>query len=166
MPIIDKIENKLNVIRSKYCTIPCMVHRILSLELIFNLLKNSGPQFRNSPRFINAIQSFLCVSLLSNCTSNVAQVTGLALQIFVFLIQNFKEFLKTEVEVFISTIFLRIIESENSTFEHKARVLEVIHLICADPQSQMEFFINYDCDLDATNLFSRIVASLARISKV
>lgn len=80
--------------------------------------------------------------------------------------QNFKEHLKSEVEVFVSTIFLRILESENSTYEHKIRVLEVFHTICKDPTTQIELFINYDCDIEAINLFSRIVAAFAKITKV
>lgn len=140
--------------------------RILSLELLLGILQNSGPAFRTGDKFIYAVRTYLCVSLLSNCTSHVAQVTDLSLQIFMVLMQHFKEHLKSELEVFISTIFLRMLESENSTFDHKFRVLEVFQNICKDPKGQVELFINYDCDLDAINLFSRIVAAFAKIAKV
>jgi brefeldin A-inhibited guanine nucleotide-exchange protein len=130
------------------------------------LLKNCGPAFRTGEKFIGAIRNFLCVSLLNNCTSQVAQVTGLSLQIFILLMQNFKEHLKREVEVFVSTIFLRILESENSSYEHKVRVLEVFHSICRDSTTQIEIFVNYDCDLEAINLFTRIVSAFAKIAKV
>ena len=140
-------------------------NKILSLELLLDILTNSGPAFRNGEKFIFAIRSYLCVSLLNNCTSQVAQVVGLSLQIFVNLIQNFKEHLKSELEVFISTIFLRILESENSTYDHKYRVVEVFQIICKDPSSQIELFINYDCDLEAINLFSSIVDGFAKIAK-
>lgn len=142
------------------------VFRILSLELLLNLLQNCGLTFRSNEKFIYAIRNYLCVSLLSNCTSQLTQVTGLSLQIFVLLLENFKQHLKSEVEVFLSTIFIRILESENSTYEHKLRVLEVFHNICKDPVSQIELFVNYDCDFEATNLFSRMVAALARMAKV
>jgi Sec7-like guanine-nucleotide exchange factor len=122
--------------------------------------------FKRTNRFVNAIKTFLCNSLLSNCTSSSPQVIGLALQIFVLLVQDFKEYLKAEVEVFISSIFLRIIESEYSTYDHKLRVLEVLQLIFQDSKMQLELFVNYDCDYNATNIFSRIVTSLAKIAKV
>ena len=48
------------------------------------------------------------------------------LQIFVRLTVAFKDHLKAEIEVFVCNVFLRILESENSTLEHKALVLEVI----------------------------------------
>lgn len=130
------------------------------------MLQNCGPTFKNAEKFISAVRSYLCVSLLSNCTSHVAQVTGLSLQIFVSLIQNFKVHLKSELEVFVSTIFFRILESENSTVEHKMRVLEVFHDICRDARDLVELFINYDCDMEAANLFSNIVSAFAKTTKV
>ncbi len=140
--------------------------RILSLELILAILQNSGPAFRTGDKFIFAIRQYLCSSLLTNCTSQVAQITGLSLQIFVVVMQSFKESFKSELEVFVSTIFLRILESENSTYDHKCRVLEVFQNICRDPSALIELFINYDCDLEAINLFSRFVAGFAKIAKV
>lgn len=131
-----------------------------------NLLQNCGPAFRNGEKFILAVKNYLCHSLLTNSTSQVAQVTGLSLQIFVSLLQNFKPHLKSEVEVFVSTIFIRILESENSTHDHKMRVLEVFHNLCKDSSAQVEIFVNYDCDLEATNLFSRMVTAFAKIAKV
>lgn len=112
------------------------------------------------------MRTYLCLSLLSNCTSQVAQITGLALQIFVVVMSLFKDHLKLEMETFVSTIFLRILESENSTYDHKCRVLEVFQNICRDPSALVELFINYDCDLEAINLFSRFVAGFAKIAKV
>lgn len=112
------------------------------------------------------MRNYLCVSLLGNCTSNVAQVTGLSLQIFATLLEFFKDHLKSELEVFVTGIFLRILESENSTYEHKLRVLEVFHNICKDPAALVELFINYDCDLEAIDLFRRIVDGFAKVAKV
>ena len=143
-----------------------MFFRILSLELILHILQNAGPAFCNEDKYIYAVRTYLCVSLLSNCTSHVAQVTGLSLQIFVVLMHRFKNHLKHEVEVFVSNIFLRMLESENSTYDHKFRVLEVFHSICKDPKAQVEIFMNYDCDLEAINLYSRIINGLAKIAKV
>jgi Sec7-like guanine-nucleotide exchange factor len=60
-------------------------------------------------------------------------VTGLSLHVFVALLNGFKDYLKAELEVFITNIFLRILESENSTFDHKSKVLEVFQTICKDP---------------------------------
>jgi len=140
-------------------------NKMLSLELILHVLQHSGIAFRTGERFIFAVRNYLCVSLLRNCTSPITQVTGLSLQIFVALMEGFKDHLKGELEVFVTNIFLRILESENSTFDHKLRVLEVFHNICKDPSAQVELFINYDCDFEAIDLFRRIVDGFAKIAK-
>ena len=93
-------------------------------------------------------------------------MTGLSLQIFVSLMDGFKDHLKSELEVFVTNIFLKILESENSSFDHKMRVLEVFHIICTESSAMVEVFINYDCDLEAIDLFRRIVDGFAKIAKV
>lgn len=140
-------------------------NKILSLEMILHILQRCGPGFQNGERFVYAIKQYLCVSLLGNCTSSVNQVTGLALHVFVALLDGFKDHLKAELEVFVTNIFLSILASENSTFEHKSRVLEVFHNICGDPNGQVELFINYDCDFESIDLFRRIVDAFSKISK-
>lgn len=140
-------------------------NKILSLELIYYTLQHCGPTFQTEEKIIGVVRNYLCVSLLGNCTSNVAQVTGLSLQIFATLLEFFKDHLKSELEVFVTGIFLRILESENSTYEHKLRVLEVFHNICKDPAALVELFINYDCDLEAIDLFRRIVDGFAKVAK-
>lgn len=140
-------------------------NKILSLELILHILQRSGPAFRSGEKFIYAIKQYLCVSLLGNCTSPIAQVTTLSLQIFVSLLNGFKEHLKQELEIFVGSIFLKILESENSTFEHKSRVLEVLQNFCLDPAAQIELFINYDCDIEGNDLFRRIVDAFSKIAK-
>lgn len=141
-------------------------YRVLSLELILHILRSSGLSFRTGEKFIYAVRNYLCVSLLGNCTSQVTQVVGLSLQIFLALMDDFKDHLKSELEVFITTIFLRILESENSTYDHKLRVLEVFHRICKDASALVEIFVNYDCEMDAIDLFRRVVDGFAKISKV
>lgn len=140
-------------------------NKLLSLELILHTLKNAGPCFRKGDKFTEVIRKYLCMSLLANCTSQVPRVTGLSLQIFVALTENFKDHLKTEFEIFFTSIFLKILESENSSLDHKARVLEVFHTICKDPTTLVEFFTNYDCDLDSTDVFKRIVDGFTKTVK-
>eukprot|EP00937_MAST-01D_sp_MAST-1D-sp2_P002936 g2936.t1 len=139
--------------------------KILSLELLLSVLDHSGPSFRDSDKFIYAIRTYLCHSLIKNCTSNVPQVVGLSLRIFVALVKHFKEHLKAQIEVFISNIFLCILESPNSTFDHKTKVLEVFHNLSQDPRALVEIFLNYDCDFDSIDLFKRIVHALSKVAK-
>jgi len=139
--------------------------KILSLELLLSILDHAGPTFRTSEKFVYLVRSYLCVSLLKNATSSNTQVVGLSLRIFISMTSHFKDHLKSEIEVFISNIFLRLLESENSSFDHKILVLEVFYNLCQDPQTLVEIFLNYDCDLGATSMFKRIVNALAKVAK-
>jgi brefeldin A-inhibited guanine nucleotide-exchange protein len=92
-------------------------------------------------------------------------VIDISLQIFVKLIASFKDHLKAEIEVFIDKVFLPILDSENSSGEHKALVLEVFHTICQDPQALVEIFLNYDCNFENKDLFRRIIITLSKVAK-
>ena len=140
-------------------------NKTLSLELILHIMQNAGPIFRSGDKNIEVIKKYLCISLLGNCSSQIAQVAKLSLNIFVALIDGFKDHLKTEYEILFNSILFKLLESENSTYELKLQVLEVFHKICKDHTSLIEFFINYDCDLESTNLFGRIVHGLAKVAK-
>lgn len=42
-------------------------------------------------------------------------------------------------------------------------VLEVISGLCREPLALVEMFVNYDCDLEAIDLFKRIVTALVKV---
>lgn len=62
-------------------------------------------------------------------------------------------------------IFLRVLESENSAFEHKLLVLDVLSKLCRDAHMLVEIFLNYDCDINSTDLFAQIVTTLGRLAQ-
>ncbi|KAL7467733.1 hypothetical protein ACHAXS_007976 [Conticribra weissflogii] len=138
--------------------------KILSLELILAVFEHCGDAFQNGEKFVYAVQSYLCVSLLKNCMSNQTSVAHLSLKIFLLLVRKFKTHLKSEIEVFVANIFLRVLESPNSPFEQKVLVLEALRALCADPLMLTQLFLNYDCDFDAVNLYKDIVHHVTRIS--
>ena len=143
--------------------------KILALELLLYVLQNTdmsgGFLLHSGPQFQYAIRNYLCVSLLKNCTSNNTSVVTLSLRLFVPLIQNFRSHLKTEIEAFVTNVFFVILDSKNSTMEHKIRVAILFEEICSDPTTLAEIFLNYDCDLSAVDLFHRIVNTLSRVAK-
>ncbi|CAI5746995.1 unnamed protein product [Peronospora destructor] len=139
--------------------------KILSLELVKEIVENAGPSLKCGERFVRAIRQYLCQSLLQNCTSNYTQIVSLSLQVFLVLLRNFKRHLKTELDIFVTSIFLRLLQSENASFEHKLLVLEALHTICEDPQTLSEIFINYDCEWNTNDLFKQIVHALAKAAK-
>uniref|UniRef100_A0A146LI66 Brefeldin A-inhibited guanine nucleotide-exchange protein 2 n=2 Tax=Lygus hesperus TaxID=30085 RepID=A0A146LI66_LYGHE len=138
--------------------------KILSLHLLLSILQSAGPVFINNTMFVNAIKQYLCVALSKNGVSSVPQVFELSLSIFLALLEKFKMHLKMQIEVFFKDIFLNILETSSSTFEHKWMVIQALTRICADAQSVVDMYVNYDCDLSAANLFDRLVNDLSKIA--
>uniref|UniRef100_A0A8C4W561 SEC7 domain-containing protein n=1 Tax=Gopherus evgoodei TaxID=1825980 RepID=A0A8C4W561_9SAUR len=139
--------------------------KIVSLQLLLSVLQNAGGVFRTHEMFINAIKQYLCVALSKNGVSSVPDVFELSLAIFLTLLSNFKTHLKMQIEVFFKEIFLNILETSSSSFEHKWMVIQTLTRICADAQCVVDIYVNYDCDLNAANIFERLVNDLSKIAQ-
>ncbi|KAF4798340.1 hypothetical protein TURU_065069 [Turdus rufiventris] len=71
----------------------------------------------------------------------------------------------TDNLVFFKEIFLNILETSSSSFEHKWMVIQTLTRICADAQCVVDIYVNYDCDLNAANIFERLVNDLSKIAQ-
>ncbi|KAJ8664573.1 hypothetical protein QAD02_006235 [Eretmocerus hayati] len=139
--------------------------KILSLQLLLGILQNAGPILRSNEMFVLAIKQYLCVALSKNGVSSVPEVFELSLALFIVLLDRFKVHLKMQIEVFFKEIFMNILETSSSSFEHKWMVIHALTRICADAQSVVDIYVNYDCDLSAANLFERLVNDLSKIAQ-
>ncbi|GMH75449.1 hypothetical protein TL16_g06769 [Triparma laevis f. inornata] len=164
--LVDEAESSGMSLISSSPTDPLALHsKALSLSLILSILESCGPAFTRGDKFIYAVRHYLCVSLLKNCMSTNTSIVYLSLRIFVCLVNNFRTHLKHEIEVFVANIFLRVLDSQNSSHEQKCLVLEALSSL-SEPETLSQIFLNYDCDINATNdLFKNIVNSLARVAK-
>ena len=147
---------------------PALDSKILALDLLVEILQGTKTEVLQNagPQLIYAVRNYLCHSLLKNCTSDNDYVVSLSLRLFVPLIRHFRSHLKTEIEAFVTNVFFVILDSKNSSIEHKLRVVILFEEICSDPATLAEIFLNYDCDLSAVDLFQRIVNTLARVAKI
>ena len=68
-------------------------------------------------------------------------------------------------QVFFKEIFLYILETATSSFEHKWMVIQALTRICADAQCVVDIYVNYDCDLSLANIFERLVNDLSKIAQ-
>jgi Sec7-like guanine-nucleotide exchange factor len=141
---------------------PALESKLLALELILYILQNVDFASSNftlycGTQFQAAIRNYLCVSLLKNCTAASTKVVSLSLRIFVPTVRHFRTILKAEIEAFVTNVFFVILDSKNSSVEHKRLVVKTFSEICSDPTTLAEIFLNYDCDLSAVDLFHRIV---------
>lgn len=139
-------------------------NKVLSLELICQIMECAGDNICYGEKFVHMVQAQLCVALLKNCMSNHTQVAFISQKTFLVLVYKFKTHLKDEIQVFMTNIFLRVLQSDNSSFAQKALVLESLRSLCNDPVLLTQIFLNYDCDFDSMNLYKDIVFHLTKLS--
>uniref|UniRef100_A0A8R1TUZ9 SEC7 domain-containing protein n=1 Tax=Onchocerca volvulus TaxID=6282 RepID=A0A8R1TUZ9_ONCVO len=137
----------------------------LSLEMLLLIVQNPSSLIHSSQPFVLGLRHLLCVSLSRNGVSPVVTVFEKSLAIFVQLVNKFKMHLKVQIEVFFKEIIFSILESSSSSFEHKWIVINTLEKICEDPQSMVDIYVNYDCDLTATNIFERIIDGLFKVAQ-
>ncbi|KAG2453172.1 hypothetical protein HYH02_002496 [Chlamydomonas schloesseri] len=154
--------------------------KVLALELVKVLLENSGPVFRRADKFLAAIRQYLCLSLLKNSASSLPAAQALCVSIFMSLLTRFRASLKAEVGVFFPMILLKPLEGpagppqgigpgapqpqplNAAAVQHKGAVLRAIKELTRDGQLLLDIFVNFDCDLESSNLFERLINSLVR----
>uniref|UniRef100_A0A7N0TCL6 SEC7 domain-containing protein n=1 Tax=Kalanchoe fedtschenkoi TaxID=63787 RepID=A0A7N0TCL6_KALFE len=140
--------------------------KIVALELLKILLENAGAVFRTSDRFLGAIKQYLCLSLLKNSASTLMIVFQLSCSIFISLVSRFRPGLKAEIGVFFPMIVLRVLENvAQPNFQQKMIVLRFLEKLCNDSQILVDIFINYDCDVNSSNIFERMVNGLLKTAQ-
>lgn len=143
-----------------------MKGKIVALELLKILLENAGAVFRTSERFLGAIKQYLCLSLLKNSASTLMIIFQLSCSIFISLVSRFRAGLKAEIGVFFPMIVLRVLENvAQPNFQQKMIVLRFVEKLCIDSQILVDIFINYDCDVNSSNIFERMVNGLLKTAQ-
>ncbi|KAL9444940.1 hypothetical protein AB3S75_018020 [Citrus x aurantiifolia] len=137
--------------------------RILSLELLQGLLEGVSHSFTKNFHFIDSIKAYLSYALLRASVSQSPVIFQYATGIFSVLLLRFRESLKGEIGVFFPLIVLRSLDGSDNN--QKTSVLRMIDKVCKDPQMLVDVYVNYDCDLEAPNLFERMVTTLSKIAQ-
>eukprot|EP01018_Ginkgo_biloba_P026874 Gb_07642 [translate_table: standard] len=139
--------------------------KLLSLELLQGLLEGVNHSFTINFHFIDSVKTYLSYALLRACVSSSPANFQYATGIFIVLLLRFRESLKAEIGVFFPLIILRSLDSSDSPLHQRNCVLRMLEKVCKDSQILADIFVNYDCDLEATNLFERMVNALSRIAQ-
>ncbi|KAI6202677.1 hypothetical protein M3Y99_01865100 [Aphelenchoides fujianensis] len=139
---------------------------ILSLDMILLIVqKVRTASLHEKHSFIWVIRMYLCKAITKHAASPVQEVFTRVLRIFVQLANKFKNYLKSHIEVFFKEIIFSILESPSSSFNHKWDALDALNTICADPQSLVDIYVNYDCHLTSANIFALMVENLSKIAR-
>ncbi|OAY68445.1 Brefeldin A-inhibited guanine nucleotide-exchange protein 1 [Ananas comosus] len=112
---------------------------------------------------LELLKMYLCLSLLKNSALSAMSIFQLLCSIFMGLLSRFRSGLKEEIGIFFPMLVLRVLENIlQPSFLQKMTVLNLWDKICQDPQVIVDIFVNYDCDVDAPNIFERTVNGLVK----
>ncbi|XP_038710906.1 brefeldin A-inhibited guanine nucleotide-exchange protein 5-like isoform X2 [Tripterygium wilfordii] len=139
--------------------------RILSLELLQGLLEGVSKSFTKNFHFIDSVKAYLSYALLRASVSQSPVIFQYATRIFSVLLLRFRESLKGEIGIFFPLIVLRSLDNLECPINQKTSVLRVLEKVCGDPQMLIDMYVNYDCDLEAPNLFECMVTTLSKITQ-
>jgi hypothetical protein len=127
-----------------------------------------------SPRLLKVMQNNLCRNLLRLSTSKDLTCMGLTLRVIFNLFNGIKDHLKVQLEVFLTSVHLRILTSSihpvskkrvwSSSPERRELALESLLEFCREPHLMADLYMNYDCDINCTNLFETICSTLAKVA--
>ena len=114
---------------------------------------------------IHILQNDLCKYLLQwSSTTHDLMLLSLTLRVIFNLFQSIRNHLKVPLEVFLTSVHLRILNDAGHSYspEEKEVALESLLEFCQEPALMQDIFLNYDCDVACTNLYESIVTQLGR----
>eukprot|EP00760_Papus_ankaliazontas_P023340 PhM_4_TR2044/c0_g1_i1/m.64461/K18442/ARFGEF, BIG; brefeldin A-inhibited guanine nucleotide-exchange protein len=137
----------------------------LSLELILNIVGHSDDVLVTHPQFIShGVRKHVCQAVLENCLSTHTEVSKVAFHVFWVLISKYRDVLKKEIGVMISTGVVSQLQSRSTTYNQKEAVLGLVTRMAEDPQLLCDIFVNYDCDISQENVYESLIACLSKIT--
>ena len=138
---------------------------MLGLTLINVVLETAGETLTSHSQIVALLQSDLCKFLLQNSQTDSLEVLSLTLRVVFNLFNSMKNHLKVQLEVFFTSVHLRIASTPISTLrsaEQKELALESLLEFCREPALMLDLYVNYDTDVHCTNLFETLLQALAR----
>jgi len=116
-----------------------------------------------SPNEVGILQNDLCKFLLQWSTTHDLVVLSLALRVIFNLFQTIRNHIKVPLEVFLTSVHLRILEHSQIPEEREV-VLESLLEFCQEPALMKDIYLNYDCDVQCTNLYDCICTTLGNVA--
>ena len=134
-----------------------------SLSLVNIALEAGGPTLSSMQPLVEVLKGEVSRHLLRATQTDDLEMFSLALRVVFNLFMSIKNHMKVQLEVFLTSIHLRLLQTQQSTFTMQAKqelALESLLEFCREPSLMQDLYINYDCDVQCTNLFDSIIAVL------
>ena len=137
--------------------------RQFCLENIKEMIEKSYNLFKNDNDVIFIIKEIFKDSLLKNTLSSNIKIFQPSLELFITIIKAYRIHLKEQIEIFFMRVLITFLESENLEFVFKDAVLKALLQLVNDCSFLVEIYVNYDCDVNYTAVFSELINILTKI---
>ena len=142
------------------------VGKLLALEMLVRVITNPAHDWSQVRReFSQQLREPLSLALVRNCMSPYDSAVDASVTMLTALLasQRLREFMKAEIGALYPLLLLRPLEADRPESPHGVlAALKGLTPVCTSPQVLVDIFINYDCNLQAANLFERTVKLLAK----
>ena len=152
------LSNKIIISKNKY---EIILQKIYALEIISYIFDNYGKYIYNQNKFIKVIKENLIEALFKTCLSNEVEIYTSSIKIFFGVWKFFKENLKREINYFIENVFLKILNSNASSFLLKKVILE--NFSKRNYIFFIELYANYDCELTEKFTIKNLITAFSNI---
>jgi len=125
----------------------------LALSLINIALETSTTHLSRYATLIPIMQDDLCKHLLQLSQAEELTILSLTLRVVFNLFNSMKDLLKVQLEVFLTSVHLRILSNahkNSSEFERRELALESLLEFCQEPALMQDLYTNYDCDMQVS----------------
>jgi hypothetical protein len=133
----------------------------LALTLINIALETMSTRLNAYQEIIPILQNTLSKHLLQLGTTKNAQIFSLTLRVIFNLFNSLKNHLKVQLEVFLTSVHLRVLSSRSEDERMKELALTSLVEFCNEPALMMDLYYNYDCDVHCSNLFEIVCSTIA-----
>ena len=124
-------------------------------------LETAGPSLGSHPLLLAVVQDDLCKHLLQNSHTAHLPLLSLSLRLVFDLFCALKRHLRLQLEVFFTSIHLRIGESKSASADQRELVFESLLEFCHEPSLIIGLYQNYDCEVGSRDLFEDLVKFLS-----
>ena len=152
------LSNKINISSNKSIITS---QRIFSLEILSFIFDNYGKYIYSQYGFIKVVKENLIEGLFKACLSNEVEIYTSSIQLFFEVSEFFKENLKREINYFIENAFLKILNSNTSSFSLKKAILE--NFSKKEYIFFIELYANYDCELSEKFMIKNLITSFSNV---
>ena len=138
--------------------------KIFALEIILYIFDNYGKNICTQNGFIKVVKENLMEGLFKACLSNEVEIYTLSIRLFFDIWKFFKENLKREINYFIENAFLKILNSNNSSYTLKKVILE--NFSNRNYFFYIELYANYDCELNEKFTIKNLITAFSNIVQI